>query len=408
MIDRHDVLDRVAPLFHAPELSFEGFLRRRDRKRRNQRIAAGVVGIVLAIAVAAGGSALLRSESGPADERRSPLPPILRGGEVLDVRGGRFVALDPGAGDRRSLARIPCKDPNGPCNMVLSSFAMSADGRWLAYELMTCIYVEPCNPKAGLWVMNALDERHQLTQGCDHPLDSCLQEAWAWSPQGAELAVFDGGNVSQLLTIDPQSGDRTTIVRSSIDVSALAWSPGGTSIAYATTGLHAIDLGSGEATELVGLVGDVNSIAWSPDGTQIVLDDALAGRYRILVVGTDGSDPRVLVDQGDQVLPSASPAWSPDGTRIAYVSTQRELGARDHSFEVWVTGADGSDATRLFHAECCSGDPEGGPFWAPDGSRIAFLFFDGESTTWLSVAADGTGSPRPIGEFEARSWRFGG
>jgi hypothetical protein len=45
--DRFDVLDRLAPLFEAPEPSFEAFLRRRDRKRRNQRIAAGVVGIAV-------------------------------------------------------------------------------------------------------------------------------------------------------------------------------------------------------------------------------------------------------------------------------------------------------------------------------------------------------------------------
>ena len=41
--DRFDVLERLAPLFEAPEPLFEGFVRRRDRKRRNQRIAAIVV-----------------------------------------------------------------------------------------------------------------------------------------------------------------------------------------------------------------------------------------------------------------------------------------------------------------------------------------------------------------------------
>jgi hypothetical protein len=45
--DRFDVLERFAPLFEAPERSFERFLRRRDRKRRNQRIAAGVVGVAV-------------------------------------------------------------------------------------------------------------------------------------------------------------------------------------------------------------------------------------------------------------------------------------------------------------------------------------------------------------------------
>lgn len=45
--DRYDVLERFAPLFDAPEPSFEMFVRRRDRKRRNERIAAGIVAIAL-------------------------------------------------------------------------------------------------------------------------------------------------------------------------------------------------------------------------------------------------------------------------------------------------------------------------------------------------------------------------
>jgi hypothetical protein len=45
--DRFEVLERIAPLIDAPQLSFEGFRRRRDRKRRNQRIAAVVVAIAV-------------------------------------------------------------------------------------------------------------------------------------------------------------------------------------------------------------------------------------------------------------------------------------------------------------------------------------------------------------------------
>jgi hypothetical protein len=47
MSDRFDVLERFAPLFEPPEPAFERFLHRRDRRRRNQRIAAGVVGITV-------------------------------------------------------------------------------------------------------------------------------------------------------------------------------------------------------------------------------------------------------------------------------------------------------------------------------------------------------------------------
>jgi hypothetical protein len=49
--DRFDVLERFAPLFEAPERSFDAFLRRRDRRRRNQRVTAGVVGIAVFVAM---------------------------------------------------------------------------------------------------------------------------------------------------------------------------------------------------------------------------------------------------------------------------------------------------------------------------------------------------------------------
>jgi hypothetical protein len=49
--DRFDVLERLTPLFESPDLSFEGFLRRRDRKRRRRRIGAGIAGSALSVAV---------------------------------------------------------------------------------------------------------------------------------------------------------------------------------------------------------------------------------------------------------------------------------------------------------------------------------------------------------------------
>jgi Tol biopolymer transport system component len=81
------------------------------------------------------------------------------------------------------------------------------------------------------------------------------------------------------------------------------------------------------------------------------------------------------------------------------------VGNQGHfSFEVWVIGADGSDATRLFHGDCCIGDWRG-PVWSPDGTRIAFFDdVDTEYGTWLVVDADGTGSPEPIDEIEVQTW----
>jgi hypothetical protein len=68
--DRFDVLDRFEPLFQVPEPSFERFVRRRDRKRRNQRIAAGAVGIAVFLA-----AIWLVTTGGPLDRTRAPAGP---------------------------------------------------------------------------------------------------------------------------------------------------------------------------------------------------------------------------------------------------------------------------------------------------------------------------------------------
>jgi hypothetical protein len=68
--DRFDVLERFEALFEAPEPPFELFMRRRDRKRRNQRITAGVVGIaVFAAAI------WIVTSGGPFDRTETPAVP---------------------------------------------------------------------------------------------------------------------------------------------------------------------------------------------------------------------------------------------------------------------------------------------------------------------------------------------
>jgi hypothetical protein len=63
--DRFDVLERFTPLFECPESSFEGFLRRRDRKRRRRHIALGASGAVVCVALVAGALMVLPPGDGP-------------------------------------------------------------------------------------------------------------------------------------------------------------------------------------------------------------------------------------------------------------------------------------------------------------------------------------------------------
>jgi Tol biopolymer transport system component len=74
------------------------------------------------------------------------------------------------------------------------------------------------------------------------------------------------------------------------------------------------------------------------------------------------------------------------------------------TLEVWVIGVDGSNDTRVYHSPCCIGGGEY-PVWSPDGSRIAISpQIDGQSSRWIVVNADGTGSPEPIDQTEVLTW----
>ena len=394
--DVRELLERMAREPAIGPVEPEPILRRAHR-RLARTVVLGFACVALLAGVAIGGANLvLSSPTVPATPNpNGDLPPILRDGEVLiqSFGFGQLEAVDPSTGDRRTILDceanpIRLEDACG----VIGHYEISADGRWLAY-LIGCGSACTPTPGFGIWVTNARGDKHQLTGG------SIVDQQWAWSPQGSTLATYVDGEASGLVTIDPQTGDRTTVAPGFVD--ALAWSPDGTDIAYHAGGIKSVDLDSGDITELADF-GD--TIAWSPDGSRIAFDDYRGGRGRIIVMNRDGSDQRVLVEAASL---QRSPFWSPDGTEIAYTMMRRDpVGDQFGHFtlEVWVIGVDGSNDTRVYHSPCCAGGAEY-PVWSPDGSRIAISpQIDGQSSRWIVVNADGTGSPEPIDQTEVASW----
>ena len=79
MTEYTKLIERLGERYGVPDLSTDQLLNRRDHKRRNQRIRAGVLGIAIAIAVGwLGVNAIRSAPPVPADP--TPTPELRRDG----------------------------------------------------------------------------------------------------------------------------------------------------------------------------------------------------------------------------------------------------------------------------------------------------------------------------------------
>ena len=421
------MIERVGERFPFPEAAFERMVDRRDRKRRNQRLAAAAVGIAVFVAAVA-----FVLNGNPFDRGERPAVPIptegdLRhNGEVLVSHEGDLLAEDPVTGETRVVMSLADLGLRGDDGVRTELAAWSADGNWVAAELISCLGGLFCgHPDAGLWIQGATEPKRQITRTCTH--DGCTGfDRWEWAPVGSKLALAEmdrrGGWVgvgpSTLSIIDPVDGSRVDVVTEPDTITALGWSPDGQRLAYAVAGetprVLVIDLEAGtEPRVLTGEVGKVGALAWSPDGSILAID----GASRLFVIGADGSGLRLL-DPGTESVIGHAPTWSPDGSRIAFRTappTTRASETGELEVEVWTTTPDGSDTVRVYDFGCCAESWHvAGPFWSPDGDRIAFTsdtvsYQGGEfrAGTWFAAAADGSGDVEVLAPALAKAWGGG-
>ena len=110
----------------------------------------------------------------------------------------------------------------------------------------------------------------------------------------------------------------------------------------------------------------------SPDGSMVAYlqrDDA--GVARLWLAGLDGAAPRALeTDPGLTLLPDdpdEGPQWSPDGTRLAILGQR----AGGDGQTIWILPVGDGEPHPLREATTSTGDRA--PRWSPDGERIAFI-----------------------------------
>jgi dipeptidyl aminopeptidase/acylaminoacyl peptidase len=419
MSDNRSLLQREMQRVQLRPFTVDSVYRRRDRKRRNERLAAGAVGIAVFAALLLAAVIIRTNRTAPAHPGPSPsiestLPSILKPGEGLWTMWISDLDVGQGPGVERVLPtgrsnRNVFDCTGGGCPWVIDhgQAFLSGDGKWAAEATVTSDTSETVHSTDEIWVANGVGQVIRVTHACaDGP---CHGQTWAWSPVGPTLAIWEGTDPQQLYLFDPVTGKRTLLTQPEGNgVEGLTWSPDGSLVTYAVEGstpasakIYTIPVSGGSPM----FVADGLDPIWSPDGNKLAYVVPDRGLF---VVNADGSGATLIGEDG------AEAAWSPDGSRIAY---RVEQGSELRSFheEIWVVSSDGSERVKVLDGTWGTIERRS-LMWSPDGTRIAFQGTRKNTVapgqTYVErlyvVNADGSGTLEPMDRSERRefaSWR---
>ena len=313
MMDERERLGRVVRGFAPPDDAFERLVDRKGRKQRNQRLAAGAVGVLVALATGIFLARSLTSDGVPANPPVEPAPAPLSGAIAYDLRGQIHVA---GLDGSNPVAVADVGAIHGECPGQVTMFpSWSPDGRYLAFDL------ECVDPALSEVVIADLQgnvvESFRVAQA--YP-----QEGIAWSPDSTRVAVWDEYHwrtSTYTIGVHGIDGTRETFAmppgwEPSAQSGGPIWTPDGASLIVSELEVP-LDGGTPREIPFHGGYTDrfggfwTGALAYSPDGSQM----AYGTPQGLVVAEADGSEPRVVSDDGAHTA-----AWSPNGELIAVAS----------------------------------------------------------------------------------------
>ncbi len=195
-------------------------------------------------------------------------------------------------------------------------------------------------------------------------------DIYGWAEPGAEIALYSGGFLydTALSAFNDSIAEHNFIAPGDDgeQVNEFALSPDGRRVAYtiydnATSGYvcRIYDIESGSHTSLTGYI---DNLAWSPDGTSLAfaMDTNYGGRVAIYNIQ---ENQRRQINAISEYFDERTPTWSPDGRRLLYVGNQFEWTDRICSY----------DPARG-EVEQLADAPDGCyPLLSPDGRYLGYL-----------------------------------
>jgi len=224
--------------------------------------------------------------------------------------------------------------------------AISPDGRWVAYGVRETNWTDN-RYETEIWLADTrvAGSGRQLTNATK----SSLQPAF--SPDGKWIAfISDRSDTRQLYRLSLDGGEAEALTSGTEGVTAFAWAPDGTRIAYTMSDavtaamkertekygeythedrdarmaqLHVLEVRLETSRALTAGAFVIGSFNWAPDGTRLAFDhrinsDAgMSGTADISLVDVASGQVTPLVTQAG---PDTNPKWSPDGRQIAFES----------------------------------------------------------------------------------------
>jgi eukaryotic-like serine/threonine-protein kinase len=234
------------------------------------------------------------------------------------------------------------------------------------------------------------ETKHELVerQLTANPLENPIS-SWAMSRDGKYLAYGDYPNQLHLLAID--SGESRSMPLPA-GYSVADWFPDGNHLLVGSGGLAGalwkMSIWDLSLRKLWG--GSVSDSAVSPDGSHVAF---VKDRRELWLMGADGEEPhRILISDAQELLFGL--AWSPTGQRLTYIRTRGPFEKGEATIETCDL-AGGARTAVLSDPHLYGLDGLSGIAWLPDG-RIIYSIYSGdtESNLWARITDPSTGKPR--------------